>query len=113
ASRCELFVNILLRERELYGTDDVIVVTHGVTLRVLVMMALNFHPEWLEVEPMPGNAAVRILDDNVDKGYLFKGFMREAAKRRLRKEAKKGEKSALEEECKIETCALVRRVASA
>jgi hypothetical protein len=82
-------------------------VTHGVTLRAIVMMWLHQTPEWFEAvcdslesllqlhrvqarprtyaqarlhiliaaqEPNPGNGSIRLIDHDVDKGYIFEGF---------------------------------------
>lgn len=62
------------RDREEHAIEDLIVVCHGVTLRAFVMMWCHLSPEWFEAEPNPKNCAVRLVDDGVDRGYVFPGF---------------------------------------
>jgi len=66
------------RDQQEHGIDELIVICHGVTLRAFVMMWCHLSPEWFEAEPNPHNAAVRILDDGLDRGYLFAGYPRQA-----------------------------------
>jgi broad specificity phosphatase PhoE len=65
------------RDQEKHGIDTVIVVSHGVTIRAIVMRWLDLPYEWFEQEPNPGNCSIRLLDGCEDKGYLFKGFARD------------------------------------
>jgi len=64
----------LHRDNEKHNIEDVIIVTHGITFRAFVMMWLNLTPEWFEKEPNPDNCAVRFLEDQEDRGYIFRGF---------------------------------------
>jgi 2,3-bisphosphoglycerate-dependent phosphoglycerate mutase len=57
-----------------HGIHEIVVICHGVTLRAFVMMWCHLSPEWFEAERNPGNAAVRLIDGGVDRGYLFDGF---------------------------------------
>ena len=57
-----------------HGIKNLVVICHGVTLRAFVMMWCHLTPEWFEHEPNPNNCAIRLLDDGVDRGYLFDGF---------------------------------------
>lgn len=58
------------RDAEKHGIRDLIVVTHGVTLRAIVMQWMHFTPEWFEAEKNPANCAVRLLHDTKDFGYI-------------------------------------------
>jgi broad specificity phosphatase PhoE len=58
------------RDNDKYGINDIVVVCHGVTLRAFVMMWCHLTPEWFDEEPNPGNGAIRLIDDGIDKGYL-------------------------------------------
>jgi hypothetical protein len=40
------------------------------------MMWCHRPPEWFEQEPNPRNAAIRLIDRGVDRGYVFEGFAR-------------------------------------
>jgi len=62
------------RDAENHSIQNLIVVTHGVTLRAFVMMWLHLTPEWFETEPNPNNCAIRLMDGVQDGGYIFKGF---------------------------------------
>jgi broad specificity phosphatase PhoE len=64
------------RDREAHGIENLVIVCHGVTLRAFVMMWCHLSPEWFEAEPNPNNCAVRLIEDSVDRGYLFSGFER-------------------------------------
>ena len=46
------------------------------TLRAFVMMWCHLSPEWFEAEPNPNNAAIRLIDEGTDRGYVFEGFPR-------------------------------------
>jgi 2,3-bisphosphoglycerate-dependent phosphoglycerate mutase len=58
------------RDAEKHGIKDLIVVTHGVTLRAIVMQWMHLTPEWFESEKNPSNCAIRLLYDNNDFGYI-------------------------------------------
>jgi 2,3-bisphosphoglycerate-dependent phosphoglycerate mutase len=64
------------RDRQKHGIDTIVVICHGVTLRAFVMMWCHLTPEWFEAEKNPHNAAIRLIDDGEDKGYVFEGFRR-------------------------------------
>lgn len=69
----------------MHGIRDVIIVSHGSTLRAFMMMWLHLNPEvriktsnlilkkWFEVEPNPKNASVRVIENNLDQGYIWLG----------------------------------------
>lgn len=67
------------RDAEDHDIHDLIVICHGVTLRAFIMMWCHLSPEWFDDEPNPANAAIRQLEDGIDRGYLFEGFPRGAA----------------------------------
>jgi 2,3-bisphosphoglycerate-dependent phosphoglycerate mutase len=62
------------RDAQLHGINDIIVVSHGVTLRAFLMMWLHKTPEWFEKESNPNNCSIRLIENNIDKGYIFSGF---------------------------------------
>jgi broad specificity phosphatase PhoE len=58
---------------------DILVVSHGVTIKALVMMLLHKSIEWFEAEPNPENCSVRHIMRGKsgyleDAGYAFDGF---------------------------------------
>jgi len=62
------------------GSPRRVVICHGVTLRAFVMMWCHLSPEWFEAEANPANGAIRLIDDGVDKGYVFGGFPRDRSR---------------------------------
>jgi len=60
-----------------HGIENVIIICHGVSLRAFVMQWLHLTPEWFDAEPNPGNAWIRLIEDEEDRGYIFKGKMLE------------------------------------
>jgi 2,3-bisphosphoglycerate-dependent phosphoglycerate mutase len=58
------------RDRERHGINTVIVVSHGVTIRAIIMRWLHHPVKWFENEPNPKNCSIRIIRDGVDEGYL-------------------------------------------
>jgi 2,3-bisphosphoglycerate-dependent phosphoglycerate mutase len=74
ATRVYQAFGTFLRDRDRHGIENAVIVCHGVTLRAIVMMWCHRSPEWFDAEPNPGNAAIRVIDDGEDRGYLFAGF---------------------------------------
>jgi broad specificity phosphatase PhoE len=56
-----------------HGIDNVIIICHGISLRAFVMQWLHLTPEWFDAEPNPGNTWIRLIEDEEDKGYVYKG----------------------------------------
>lgn len=75
--RVHQFFGTILRDAETHGIEDVVVVSHGVTLRAFTMMWLHHTPEWFDAEPNPGNCSVRLIEgargNYVDRGYIVGG----------------------------------------
>lgn len=71
--------DVAVRVHQSFGTfhrdniNNIIVVTHGTTLRAFVMQWLHKSPEWFEDEPNPGNCWIRLITNNQDLGYIHKG----------------------------------------
>jgi len=58
-------------------TRNVIIVSHGVTIRAFVMMWCKFSAEWFDGAANPPNCSVRLLDSSVvgsDAGYIYPGL---------------------------------------
>lgn len=55
-----------------HGIENVIIICHGVSLRAFVMQWLHLTPEWFDAEPNPGNSWIRLIEDEEDKGYIYK-----------------------------------------
>lgn len=71
--RIQLFFETIYRDYEKEGIDKLIIVTHGTTLRLFVKRWLHYHYKWFENERNPGNCWVRVIDNNKDQGYIYKG----------------------------------------
>lgn len=61
------------RDAERHGVENLIVVTHGVTIRCIVMRWLHLPFEWIEDEKNPQNCSVRLIEEGEDKGYIYAG----------------------------------------
>eukprot|EP00928_Gymnodinium_smaydae_P036832 TRINITY_DN25687_c0_g1_i1.p1 TRINITY_DN25687_c0_g1~~TRINITY_DN25687_c0_g1_i1.p1 ORF type:complete len:403 (+),score=46.83 TRINITY_DN25687_c0_g1_i1:58-1266(+) len=57
--------------------DNVVVVSHGVTIRAFIMMWCRLSPEWFEVTPNPPNCSISVVEGSDFKGYIFGGYGRE------------------------------------
>jgi broad specificity phosphatase PhoE len=62
------------RDKDHHCIDDIVIVSHGVTVRAFVMMWCHKTPEWFEEERNPNNCAIRLIDDGGDQGFVFDGF---------------------------------------
>jgi len=56
------------------SVDNVVIVSHGITIRALIMMWCKFSPEWFEVNPNMPNGAITLIEGSMFKGYVFGGF---------------------------------------
>ena len=74
ARRINQFFSLPHRDKDHDDIDDVVIVSHGVTIRAFVMMWCHKSPEWFEEERNPNNCAIRLIDDDGDQGYVFDGF---------------------------------------
>lgn len=63
-----------IRDKEKSDVNDIVIVSHGATIRAFIMQWLHLPFEWFEKEPNPPNCSIRLLKDNQDCGYIFKGF---------------------------------------
>jgi 2,3-bisphosphoglycerate-dependent phosphoglycerate mutase len=79
--RVNQFFGTIIRdaEKSLNPVSNVLVISHGTTLRAFAMMWLHKRVEWFETEPNPANCSLRCIGRNengkfTDKGYLFEGF---------------------------------------
>jgi len=61
------------RDAEKHDIRNLIVVCHGVTLRAFVMMWCHKTPEWFEGQMNPPNCAIRYIEGQYDRGYIYEG----------------------------------------
>jgi 2,3-bisphosphoglycerate-dependent phosphoglycerate mutase len=80
ALRVKSMFGSLQRDADKSGIHDVIVVTHGVTLRAFIMQFLHYPWEWMEKESNPANCSIRLIGKsdptnpiNEDYGYVYHG----------------------------------------
>jgi 2,3-bisphosphoglycerate-dependent phosphoglycerate mutase len=74
AARMQQAFGTFHRDREENDIKNIVVVGHGTTNRCFVFAWFKKRYEWLEKEPNPKNCSVRLIEDGVDKGYIFDGF---------------------------------------
>jgi 2,3-bisphosphoglycerate-dependent phosphoglycerate mutase len=71
AIRVKSFIGSMVRDYEKQGLENLFIVSHGLTNRILIQSWLKHAPEWLDSERNPKNCSVRLIEDREDKGYLF------------------------------------------
>lgn len=62
------------RDAQRHGIENIVVVGHGTTNRAFTLMWLHYPYEWMHEEPNPNNCSIRLLENGIDKGYIFDGF---------------------------------------
>lgn len=60
ALRTKQFINTIYRDKE----DTLFVVSHGTTIKTIVMNFFHYSPEWYNSEPTPGNCSIRLIESN-------------------------------------------------
>ena len=60
ALRTKQFLNTIYRDKE----DVLFVVSHGATIKTIVMNFFHYSPEWYNSELTPGNCSIRLIDSN-------------------------------------------------
>ena len=60
ALRTKQFINTVYRDKE----DTLFVVSHGTTIKTIVMNFFHYSPEWYNSEPTPGNCSIRLIESN-------------------------------------------------
>lgn len=69
ALRTRIFINSLEKLKE----ENFFVVSHGTTIRTIIMNLNNYPPEWFNSEPNMKNCSVRLIDDNTSGEYICGG----------------------------------------
>ena len=60
ALRTKQFINTIYRDKE----DVLFVVSHGTTIKTIVMNFFHYSPEWYNCEPTPENCSIRLIESN-------------------------------------------------
>lgn len=72
AIRVQQFFGNMINDCKEYGYENVIIVTHGVTIRCFLMQWLNKNVEWFDTEHNPKNCSVRYIENTyIDNGYIL------------------------------------------
>jgi len=70
---CRIFGNFN-RDSKPNSITNMIVVSHGITLRAFIMMWFHHNPEWFEVQSNPKNGSIYLIESPyIEKGYIHKG----------------------------------------
>ncbi len=70
ALRTKQFINTIYRDSE----DVLFVVSHGTTIKTIVMNFFHYSPEWYSCEPTPVNCSIRLIetDDKIStEKYIY------------------------------------------
>lgn len=60
-----------IRDYEKKGIDQLVIVSHGVTIRAFLMQWLHRPYEWFEREKVPGSASIHLVHGQEDRGRVF------------------------------------------
>ena len=60
ALRTKQFIETIHRDKE----DILFVVSHGTTIKTIIMNYLHYSPEWYSKEPTPKNCSIRLIESN-------------------------------------------------
>jgi 2,3-bisphosphoglycerate-dependent phosphoglycerate mutase len=74
AERVHAMFGTFHRDAERHDIHDIIVVSHGVTIRAFVYAWIGYDWEWYETQKNPGNCSIRLLENGEDRGLLFAGW---------------------------------------
>ena len=71
AIRTRMFLNMIASENR----SPVFIVSHGTTIRTLVMNTFHYSPEWFNNEPNMDNCAIRLISDDRSKdSFIYGGY---------------------------------------
>jgi 2,3-bisphosphoglycerate-dependent phosphoglycerate mutase len=73
-ARVQHFFGTLQRDIANHPITDAVIVSHGVTVRAILMQWLHHPYEWYQQERNPANCSIRRLTGGRDDGYVFHGF---------------------------------------
>lgn len=73
--------NLFLNDLKLCKKENHFIVTHGTTMRTIVMNEFGYSPEWFANEPNMENCSIRLLDtnNNTDE-YIYGGPIKKKIK---------------------------------
>jgi broad specificity phosphatase PhoE len=74
AERVHAMFGTFHRDAERHDIADIIVVSHGVTIRAFVYAWIGYGWEWFETQRNPGNCSIWLLENGENRGLLFPGW---------------------------------------
>lgn len=80
ALRTKQFIDTIYRDKE----DVLFVVSHGTTIKTIIMNSFHYSPEWYSNEITPGNCSIRLIESN-DKYNTEKYIYNEPKKDKVKK----------------------------
>ena len=87
ALRTKQFLNTIYRDKE----NVLFIVTHGTTMKTIVMNFFHYSPEWFSNELTPGNCAIRLIDTDGEvptEKYIYNDPYEKSAIKKLKKDQK-------------------------
>jgi len=66
ALRTKQFIEIIFRDKE----ENLFIVSHGTTIRTIIMNWFHYSPEWFNSEPNMENCSIRLIDYDSEK-YIY------------------------------------------
>ncbi len=74
AERVHAIFGTFHRDAERQNVADIIVVSHGVTIRAFVYAWMGYDWEWFERAPNPNNCSIWLLESGKDQGLVHPGY---------------------------------------
>jgi 2,3-bisphosphoglycerate-dependent phosphoglycerate mutase len=74
AERVHAMFGTFHRDAERHDIHDIIVVSHGVTIRAFVYAWVGYDWEWFEKQNNPRNCSIWLLETDEDRGIVFAGW---------------------------------------
>lgn len=66
ALRTKQFIETIFRDKE----ENLFIISHGTTIRTIIMNWFHYSPEWFNNEPNMDNCSIRLIDSNCEK-YIY------------------------------------------
>lgn len=83
ALRTRMFLETLFRDIN-DGKENHFIVSHGTTIRALLLSYFHYSPEWFNKEPKMDNCSVRLINNEnktaIDEGYIYGGYAKKLRK---------------------------------
>lgn len=70
-TRIRFVLSAIYRDMQENGIDTFVLVTHGLTMRVIIRAIMAETNAWYEKEANPDNCAIRLIHGGKDRGFIF------------------------------------------